>query len=225
MDLIRLENYRLTSSSLKSGIGFSDFSLSKGDVVAIETDRFEDAHLFLRAIATLETPEEGRYLYEGAPLNLKNYKGLLDVKRKIGYIAHDAAVISNRSVRENLLFPRYYLEDRLDIELGPDVEDLCRLFHIHDKLEMRPSSLGPMEIQAVVLIRELAKIPDIILLDRPDDFISQTIYTPLFQIFGELISKGVAIVIFAFDTKLIEKYITKKAVIKNSWIETRINGR
>ncbi len=225
MSLVRLENYLLKSSSLGEGrIRALDFSLEKGDVVAIEAEHPEDAHIFLRAIATLEIPDRGAYLYEDQTLDLGNYQSLLPVKRKIGYVAHDSAVLSNRSVRENLLFSRYYMENSMDLELDEDVAALCRLFNIYEKLEARPSGLGPMEKQAVVLIRELAKLPEIILLDRPDDFIGQANFSVLFEKFRELVRRGVAIMIFAFDMGVIEKYVNKKVMIKDGAVETVNSG-
>jgi len=50
----------------------------------------------------------------------------LPIKRKIGYISSDLALISNRTLLDNLLLLKTYFEDTLSEELPDDMAELCR---------------------------------------------------------------------------------------------------
>ncbi len=219
MSLVKLTDCRIGSKGVGNGIGKFSIEISRGDRFAIKSDRPEDAHAFFRVLATLDRPEAGIYQFKGKTLDLGNYRALLDVKKKIGYISHDSAVISNRSVRENLLLPRIYAEDTWEINLEPATEELCRLFNIIEKLEMRPAALGPLELQAVVIIRELTKSPELLLLDRPDDFFGMTNFNTMLRKFRQLLAPGLPVVFFSRDRHFNREFSDKTIVIENGSLE------
>jgi hypothetical protein len=68
----------------------------------------------------------GTYRFNGEMVNLKDYRQCLAVKRQIGYVAADAAMISNRTIRENLLLTRFYYENDLTIDIDQKTEALCK---------------------------------------------------------------------------------------------------
>ena len=63
MHLIELKDYALPPTGTSGGLSQVHFSLSSGDVCAIQADSTDDARLFIRGIATLAVPLEGSYFY------------------------------------------------------------------------------------------------------------------------------------------------------------------
>src|SRR5512136_501255 len=117
MALIELRDYAHAPTGRGRGLQKFSFLLEPGDAYGLHADRIDDAHLFLRALATLEPPEEGTYFFKDEALNFAKPRKLLPVRRKIGYLGSDAALIGNRTLRTNLLLSRYYYENRLNLEL------------------------------------------------------------------------------------------------------------
>jgi ABC-type molybdenum transport system ATPase subunit/photorepair protein PhrA len=84
------------------------------------------------------------------------------------------------------LIHRYYFENDLSINVDDKIQLLCDTSHIADKLDHRPSDLNKMEVQMAIVIREISKNPEILLLDRPEDFIGHANFDMLVQTFQGL---------------------------------------
>ncbi len=220
MHFIELSDYTLAPAGSGYGINGFYFALSAGDVCTIDSLSPDDGNLFLRALATLVRPLKGIYKFKGQQFDLSNYRDLLSCKRKIGYIAPDAALISNMTLRQNLLMPRYYYGNMLNIELDDEIQTLCDQFIILDKLDRRPSELNVMDTQVAIAIREFSKKPDILLLDKPEDFMGHANFDLLVKIFNDLISDKMPVVFLSYDRRLIRRFANRKILITKGSLTT-----
>jgi ABC-type lipoprotein export system ATPase subunit len=220
MPLIELSDYILPSYGSGYGIHQFYFALSKGDVCAIEATHPDDATLFLKALATLIRPLKGIFRYAGREKDLGNYRNLLDYKQRVGYIAPDTALISNMTLRQNLLIRRYYFENSLSDHLDDKTRDLCSAFNILDKLDRRPTALNAMEVQAAIVIRETMKKPEILLLNRPEDFIGHTNIEILGQMFNDWVTNRLPVVVISYDKRFIRRFANRKVLITNGSLTT-----
>lgn len=220
MRLVEMSDYTL--APIGSGEGIRDFSfiLSTGDVVAIDAEKPDDAHLFIRSLATLIRPTKGIFKYKGRQRDLNGYRDTLSYKRKIGYIAPYAALISNLTVRQNLMIHRYYYENNLAIDMDDHIRSLCRKFGIYDKLDSRPAELNNMETKLAIVTREIAKKPELLLLDQPEDFTGHVNFDTLSQLFQEWIAKHRPVVFLSYDKRLIRRFANRKIVIANGSLTT-----
>ena len=221
MHLIELTDYTVSFSGSEEGLKEYQFTLSRGDVCTIEARYPSKAILFIKALATLISPESGSYRFDEEILDFSDYRKLLPIKRRIGYIAPDSDMISNRTIRENLLLRRYYYENSLSLDLDENTMNLCRLFHIDTKLDLRPGQLRPIDLRYAIAIRELTKSSDLLLLDRPEDVISVS----RFKNFSEIIEKDImpnqAVVFFSRDRYFIETLANRQIQIENGCVATR----
>jgi ABC-type molybdate transport system ATPase subunit len=219
---IELKNYTLGASLYGARLKPFDFQLMAEDICAIETDAPEDAHQLLSALATLTLPAGGDYFFNGQRLDFSDYRRLLPYKKKIAYIAPDAALISNRNIRENLLLMRYYYENDLFIDLDPATMELCRVLGVENKLAMLPSALHLLDAQRVITIRELTKPPELILMERPEDFIWQADFHQLHpKLKRLLINDDAPIVFFSFDRDFVNEFATRVIAIRGGEVKTR----
>lgn len=212
--LIELTNFSLDGFGRR---GLQDFSLAlfEADVCVIETDEQQDAHNLLRALATLTPPVQGTYRFRGQRLEFSDYRTLLPFKRKIGYIAPDSTLIRNRTLRENLLFMRSYFENSLSIDLDAQTSELCRIFEIENKLDMRPGTLNPIDIQLAVTIREMAKKPELMLLNRPEDYVGHNKFDLFVELLKRMFSEGITMVVLSHDKRFTGTFANKKGCIAN----------
>jgi ABC-type lipoprotein export system ATPase subunit len=215
-----MSDYTLAPHGSGHGINGFYFALSSGEVCAVEAQNPDDANDFLRAVATLSRPIKGTYRYEGKRINLKSYKDMLRCKPKIGYIAPDSALISNLTVRQNILIQRYYFENDLNIDLDERLQTVCHTLGICDKLDKRPADLNSMEIQMAIVIREISKKPQVLLLQRPEDFIGHAKFDVLVEIFNEWIAKQKPVVFITYDRRLIRRFANRKILITNGALTT-----
>jgi ABC-type lipoprotein export system ATPase subunit len=218
--IIEMAEYTLAPQGSGKGIHGFYFALSRGNVCAIETQNPDDANVFLRAIATLTLPVSGIYRFEGNRINLKSYEEMLRYKPKIAYIAPDAALISNLTVRQNILLQRYYFENDLSIDLDDHIKSVCETFGIMQKLDMRPAELNSIEAQLAIVIREISKNPLVLLIDRPEDFIGHAKFDYLVETFNAWISEQKPVVFVSYDRRLIRRFANRKVLITNGVLNT-----
>jgi ABC-type lipoprotein export system ATPase subunit len=218
--LIEMSDYTLAPYGSGDGINGFYFALQAGDVCAIEAQSPDDAHQLLRAVATLEYPLKGTFRWAGRPLNLKDYKELLAYKQSVGYIAPDAALISNLTVRQNILIQRYYAENDLNIDLDDTLKAMCDMLGVCQKLDRRPADLNSMERQMAIVIREISKKPGILLMDRPEDFIGHAKFDMLVQLFKNWIDQRKPVVFLSYDRRLVHRFATRRILITNGLLTT-----
>lgn len=176
--------------------------IAHGDLMAIVTDAPADCRRLLRVLATLERPDQGEYRFRGTHVNLKDYRDCLAVKRQIGYVAADAAMISNRTLRENLLLTRFYFENDLTIDIDETVGALCEGAGLTRKLERRPSALSSTELLNAIAIREMTKAPAVMLVEQPENFMRMTRSDGVFKHLKKMIRSGTAVIFYSHNHKM-----------------------
>jgi ABC-type lipoprotein export system ATPase subunit len=213
LNLLELSDYTLAPAGSGKGISDFHFTLNPGDVYLVDSSHPDDAGLFMRALATLVRPVKGLYTFMGRRHDLRRYEDMLCCKQKIGYVAPDAALISNLTIRQNLMLQRFYHEEQLNIDLAGNVLEMCVDFGIADKLDLRPAGLHPMEVQAAIIIREITKQPAFLLLNQPEDYVGHARYDLMVQMFNQLMGDRVPMVLLSHDQHLVEHYVNHKVLI------------
>jgi len=220
MKLIELSNYTLPPTGTGNGLKKFYFALSKGDMCHIQADSPDDAHLFLRAVAMLEYSKFCDYRFAGKKINFSDHTNLLPYKKKMGYVTNDAAMISNMSIRENLLLMRYYFENSFSVDIDDNVKNLCNLFEIYDKLDVRPGDLRPTELRSAIMVREFTKSPEILLLERPEDFARQTKFNFIVELVKKMSLSGVPVIFISYNADFIREFSNKEIIIAKGNLTT-----
>ncbi len=218
MSFLELSDYSLPSGGLGNGINPCFFTAHKGDVWKIESDNINDSHLLINGIATLSYPVQGSYTFDGNKLDFSDYRNLLSIKKRIGYIASDATLISNRTIRENLVLKRIYFENDLSPELKAPECSVCDIFDIEKALDVRPSELKAPDIKKVILIRELLKQPDIILIEYPDEFSGYNAMDDMVKILQQEISRGAILIYASQDPDFTREFSHNTLTIEDGWL-------
>ncbi|MDL1967085.1 MAG: hypothetical protein LWW97_00710 [Deltaproteobacteria bacterium] len=219
MYLINLVDYTVNSTEEDCGLDKLDFALSLGDAFAIIADSHDRAHMFLKTLAMLVKPVSGAFYFKDKKVDFSDYRNLLPCKKKIGYIASDSAMIGNITVRENLLYMRYYFENSLSLPLDEITKKLCKNFGIYDKLDMRPGRLRSVDLRAAIAIRELIKSPDLLLIERPEDFTGHASLDLFTEVLRDMVLTRLPIVFISYDKNFIEECSNKKIFFKGGTLD------
>lgn len=204
MPLIELSDYRLKNSETALPPFF--FAAAEDDFWLLESDRPEMTKLFFRALATLIAPVRGKYRFSGSRLDFTDYNRMLECKKKISFISPDIALVSNRTIRENLLLTHYYEANALSLPLTASMEKMCRQLGLTDKLDFRVTEISQWDLWTGLIIRELAKPAALLLIDRPETLVppeKQHILTGLLQ---NQQRTGKAIICHSRDKKYIDNF-------------------
>ena len=221
MKWIELENYSLPVSEEGRRIEAFSFSVSKGDICWLDADVAEDALLFFKALATLSTPFSGIYRFEGKCLDFTRPDTLLPMKKTIGYITTHSALISNRSLRENLTLMRSYTDNTLSARIDDDIFDLCRQFSIADKVDESPEKLEQSDRRAAIVIREIAKATRLLLLEKPEIYLGHAGFFLYDWLLRGLMDQGVPMVFTSDDKNFIDTVSTRALVLHNGQLQEK----
>lgn len=204
--MIELIDYMIAADKLGNGLGSINLSLARGNVCAIRSDSPGNTQTFLKALATLLSPDGGTYRLMDETLDFSDYRELLPVKRRIGYIGSEAAMISNLTIEDNLLLMRQYNENSLDIPVEGIMLDLVRRFGLEQDLAMRPGELTPPTQRLSIVVRELAKSPDLLLVEYPEDYIGKANLTAFRQTLKDMPLSQMVIIMVSEDEDLIDEF-------------------
>ncbi|HEY6633684.1 MAG TPA: ABC transporter ATP-binding protein, partial [Rhizobiaceae bacterium] len=115
----------------------------------------------LRAIAGLETIDEGDILIDGQPV-----QHLKAADRDIAMVFQSFSLYPHMTVYENIAFPlRATRMNRAEVD--KEVREIAKVLRITDLLERKPSALSGGDMQRVAIGRALVRRPKAMLMDEP----------------------------------------------------------
>jgi molybdate transport system ATP-binding protein len=119
----------------------------------------------VNAIAGLICPEKGRIIVDRSVL-IDTERGIRAPahKRRVGYVFQEGRLFPHLTVRQNLLFGRWFAPRRKSSVPFGDVIDLLGISSLLDR---RPSRLSGGEKQRVAIGRALLARPRLLLMDEP----------------------------------------------------------
>ncbi len=219
MEICRFSDYVIKEYDKKRDLEIKYLTVSKGDICSIQTDSKQDASFFLKALATFVTPEKGVYFFSGRQVNFSSYKKLFAVKKRIGYIVPDSALLSNKTLRENLLLMRMYFENSKNLNIDRYTKKLCDMFNVTNKLDLRFSEVDFMIQRSVIAIREFVKKPVLMLMECPEDFIGHIFFKEFVRIFEEQVNRGLTVVFLSYNKNFVNKFSNRQISILNGNIQ------
>ncbi len=212
---IELLDYSLESHGIGNGLKSCFFAAARGEVWKIETDNINDSHLLINGLATLSYPSKGKYRFNGKELDFSDYRKLLSTKRKIGYLTSETTLITNRTIRENLTLHKVYFDNDLSLTLNETELEMCHLFKINKILDVRPAKLTAPDIKRAILVRELLKEPEVIIIEFPDEFSGYHAGNDLIDVLKKAVESGVTLFYSSHDQNFIKEFSHKTIIINN----------
>lgn len=119
----------------------------------------------INAVAGLLTPESGRIAVNGdVLLDTDHGINVATHRRRVGYVFQDARLFPHLTVRQNLVFGRWFAQTQRPVATFERIVDLLG---IEALLDRRPATLSGGERQRVAIGRALLANPRLLLMDEP----------------------------------------------------------
>ena len=118
----------------------------------------------INAVAGLLRPDQGQVQLDGVTLtDTRQGISLPPHRRRIGYVFQDARLFPHLTVRQNLLYGRWFAPKTA----GPDLGRIVDLLGIGPLLNRRPGALSGGEKQRVAIGRAILSNPRLLAMDEP----------------------------------------------------------
>jgi putative ABC transport system ATP-binding protein len=192
------KHYRARSGSTVRALEDVSLTIEPGSFTVISGPSGSGKSTLLAILGGLERLTSGRVLFDDQDLDKGSGTELTRVRRRLGFVFQDFALIPGLPIWENITYPliprgvrrreRFAVADSLLEQLG-----------LADKRDVRPSELSGGEQQRVAIARALAVSPMAILADEPTSNLDPAASAVIVRLLREQNAKGTTIIVATHD--------------------------
>jgi len=162
------------------------FEVQRGRTLAIMGPSGTGKSVVLRHAIGLMTPDRGRVEVEGREVGKLGRKELAALRRRMGYLFQEGALINWLSVGENVCLPLRENTDLSDKEIRARAEEKLALVRVEGAWDKMPAQISGGMKKRVGLARALITDPEIILYDEPNAGLDPEISHSINELIREL---------------------------------------
>lgn len=143
------------------------FSLDDGEVAVVTGPSGSGKTTLLTVLGALRPFTEGAVTIHGVPLAGLSSRGLLDLRRRIGFIFQRHNLLKSLSVLENVESGLHLLPESDPIMNRGRAEAMLAAVGLGGRGLAYPDTMSGGEQQRVAVARALVRLPDLIIADEP----------------------------------------------------------
>lgn len=175
-----------------------NLEINKGEVVAIIGPSGSGKSTLLRCMNLLETPSNGKVIFEGKELTHKNIN-LSELRQKMGMVFQNFNLFPHKTVLENVILAPKLLK-KVDLKkLEIEGKALLKKLGLEEKANAYPSQLSGGQKQRVAIARALAMHPDVILFDEPTSALDPEVVYEVLKVMKDLAKEGMTMVVVTHE--------------------------
>jgi putative ABC transport system ATP-binding protein len=194
--------YHAGSRSEVRALDDVSLSIERGSLTVVSGPSGSGKTTLLALLGALERPTRGQILFEGANLSDCSGMELARVRRRLGFVFQDFALIPNLSAEENITYP-LIPRGIARTERRRRAHELLARFNMEGKLTVRARALSGGEQQRVAIARALAGQPEAVLADEPTSNLDPKMGQALLAIFQQLHAEGKTVILSSHDPQVI----------------------
>lgn len=199
--MLQVKNINKTfhANSVLKGI---DFSIEKGEVVALIGPSGSGKTTFLRCLNLLERPERGQLDFADLHIDFAhkiNKADELALRRRTSMVFQQYNLFPHRSALENVMEGMVTVQKIAKDKAREKALALLKKVGLSDKAELYPSQLSGGQQQRVGIARALAVEPQLILLDEPTSALDPELVGEVLQTLKLLAQEGWTMIIVTHE--------------------------
>jgi putative ABC transport system ATP-binding protein len=202
IEMTRIKKTYLTGAVSFDALRGVDLNVDTNEFIAIVGPSGSGKSTLMNLMGCLDTPSEGEYRLEGAPVESLSLNELAEIRnRKVGFVFQAFNLLPYATTYENIELPLIYAGMRFR-DRKRRVTDLLARVGLADKAANRPTELSGGEMQRVAIARALANHPKMILADEPTGNLDTKSGAGIIQIFEELWQSGHTVIVITHDANI-----------------------
>lgn len=186
----------------------------KGEVFSIIGGSGAGKSVTLKNIVGLMRPDSGSIFLDSLDIAKAKTRELEQVRKHIGYVFQNAALLNSISVYENVALPLREHEKMSEDEIRQRVEQVLALVGMGEAIDKMPSNLSGGMRKRVSLARAIVRKPDIILYDEPTSGLDPVNTSVINELILEMQKKlGVTSILVSHDMESVYRVSNRIAML------------
>ena len=181
-----------------------DEKIYRGEVVSIIGPSGGGKSTFLRCLNLLEEATEGKVIFEGDELSLKN-TDINQHRQKIGMVFQQFNVFPHMTVMENITLAPILEKKVPKAEAQKKAVELLKSVGLEDKVNEYPDRLSGGQKQRLAIVRAMAMEPDVMLFDEPTSALDPEMVKGVLDVIQSLTESGMTCVIVTHEMGFAKK--------------------
>ena len=195
--MIEVKNLKKSFDGVEVLKGINE-TVSKGDVLCIIGPSGSGKSTFLRCLNMLETPTDGKIVFEGTDLTSKKVN--LDLHRqRMGMVFQQFHLFPHMTVIDNLTMAPVLLKKAGKEEAVKKGMELLERVGLADRADSYPAELSGGQKQRVAIVRALCMNPDVMLFDEPTSALDPEMVGEVLDVMKELAKEGMTMVVVTHE--------------------------
>lgn len=164
---LRFENVSYFHEGQDPILENADFQFPIDQVCWVKSEEGEGKSTLLQLIAALELPKIGDYYINDCSVRDMTFEEFLPTRLKIGYSFDYGGLLSNRTLRDNLLLPLLYHRLVPTKQAHQKVNSLIDMFDFAKFADERPAHVPGRLRKLTCLLRSVVHEPQLLVMDDP----------------------------------------------------------
>ncbi len=175
-----------------------NFSVKRGEVVAIIGPSGSGKSTLLRCLNLLEQPSSGTIYFKDVALNGKKVD--LDLhRREMGMVFQHFNLFPHMTVKKNITLAPVKLGLKSQAEADAQAMALLERIGLADKADEYPAMLSGGQKQRIAIVRALAMAPEVMLFDEPTSALDPEMVGEVLDVMKELAHEGMTMVVVTHE--------------------------
>ncbi|HOV13527.1 MAG TPA: ABC transporter ATP-binding protein [Spirochaetota bacterium] len=201
-----------------------DFEIYEKECLAFVGPSGSGKSTLLHILGTVDSPTEGRVLFDGVDVSTLNDTQLSDIRaKKIGFIFQNFNLIPVLNVFENVEYPLRIRNLSLTKEAKEKIFKLIEDVGLKDFYKRKPNELSGGQRQRVAIARALVNEPVVILADEPTANLDSKTGDMILELIKDLSLRHNSTVVFSTHDQKIMNFVEKRVVISDGLIVDVVN--
>lgn len=197
------------------------FDLYRGAMNVVVGASGSGKTVLLRQLLRLERPDGGSIEVDGQDIAGLDDKALMDVRRKMGVVFQDSALLDSLTVFENVAFPlREHAHDIAESELSARVMAQLTSLGVGEAKDKLPAELSGGMKKRVAVARALVTEPALMVFDEPTRGLDPITARSVDKLIGSSAAKGrVTSLMISHDLKSVYDIADYVSLLRDGKIE------
>lgn len=177
-----------------------DFSVKRGECVAIIGPSGSGKSTLIRCINYLETPTSGSIVIDGQEITSQlSHTTLSLVRRELGMVFYNFNLFPHMSVLDNIVLAPMHVRHEPRQQAEEHARALLAKVGLADKAEAYPSQLSGGQKQRVAIARALAMNPKALLFDEPTSALDPELVGEVLRVMRSLAEEGRTMIVVTHE--------------------------